>query len=516
MAQVMEKGPVVVEATDADFEQTVVEESKRRPVVVDLWASWCGPCRTLGPILEKVAEERSGGFLLAKLDVDANPYTAGQFGVQSIPTVIAFRDGRPIDGFVGAIPEPMVNEFVDRLMPSEAELEAEEALEEELDGDLEQAESKYREALDVDPNNRDARVGLGRVLAETDREDEARQVLMPVLPDPEAERILAMLEVRGWADLDEVGTLGVGQASRGVGEVARGARRHVGRPAGRPRCASGDARGLQGAGRGRGERARARVPAQAGGRPVLMPRDTHDRIREFWDEDSHTYDSTPSHAISDPLEAAAWRQALGEALPEPGAAVLDVGAGTGALSLLAAELGYEVTALDLSPGMLGRAEIKAKERGLDERMRFVVGSAMEPPEGPFDAVMERHLLWTMPDPVGALGRWRQVAGRLVLFEGIWGQQDLAQRAKDTAADILRRILRTPDDHHAPYPQEVLAELPLARLPSPAPLLDAVVEAGWSAVRIKRLRDVEWAAKLHGPRPLGWLEHRTRYAIVASA
>lgn len=247
-----------------------------------------------------------------------------------------------------------------------------------------------------------------------------------------------------------------------------------------------------------------------------MPRDTHDRIREFWDEDSHTYDAAPSHAISDRLEAAAWRQALREALPEPGASVLDVGAGTGALSLLAAELGYEVTALDLSPGMLGRAEIKAKERGLDERMRFVVGSAMEPPDGPFDAVMERHVLWTMPDPVGALGRWRQVAGRLVLFEGIWGQRDLAQRARDATADILRKVHRTPDDHHAPYPQEVLAELPLARMPSPAPLLDAVVEAGWSAVRIKRLRDVEWAARLHESWPLGWLEHRARYAIVASS
>jgi SAM-dependent methyltransferase len=247
-----------------------------------------------------------------------------------------------------------------------------------------------------------------------------------------------------------------------------------------------------------------------------MTRDAHDRIREFWDEDSHTYDAAPSHAISDPLEAAAWRQALRDALPEPGATVLDVGAGTGALSLLAAELGYEVTALDLSPGMLGRAEIKAKERGLDERMHFVLGSAMEPAGGPFDAVMERHVLWTVPDPVGALGRWRQVADRLVLFEGVWGQRGPAQRAKDAAADGLRRLLRTPDDHHAPYPQEVLAELPLARLPSPAPLLDAVVEAGWSAVRIKRLRDVEWAATMHEPWPLGWLERRARYTIVASA
>ena len=205
--QVTESGPVVVEATDQNFLETVIEESKKRPVVVDLWASWCGPCRTLGPILEKVAGERAGSFLLAKLDVDANPYTAGQFGVQSIPTVVAFRDGQPIDGFVGAIPEPMVNEFVNKLMPTEAELEAEEALEEELEGHLDGAEEKYREALEVDPTNRDARVGLARIYAETGREDLARETLAPALPDPEAERILAMLEVRDWANLTEPGTL---------------------------------------------------------------------------------------------------------------------------------------------------------------------------------------------------------------------------------------------------------------------------------------------------------------------
>jgi putative thioredoxin len=200
-------GPVVVEVTDQDFLQTVVEESKRRPVVVDLWATWCAPCRTLGPILEKVAEERGGEFLLAKLDVDANPYTAGQFGVQSIPTVVAFKDGKPVDGFVGAIPEPMVKEFIDKILPTEADHEAQEALEEELQGDLDDAETKYREALVADPDNRAARLGLGRVLAETGRDAEARELLMPLLPDPEADRVLAMLEVRSWASTSEPGTL---------------------------------------------------------------------------------------------------------------------------------------------------------------------------------------------------------------------------------------------------------------------------------------------------------------------
>ena len=245
--------------------------------------------------------------------------------------------------------------------------------------------------------------------------------------------------------------------------------------------------------------------------------DVHDSIRDFWDRDAETYDLSASHAVSDPLEAAAWRSALRRALPEPPVSVLDAGAGTGSLSLLAAELGYRVTALDLSEGMLSKARRKAAARGLE--LSFEVGSAMAPPDGPFDAVIERHVLWTMPDPVGALRAWRKVTapgGRLVLFEGVWGSLAPADRAKHAVAGMVRRAMGIADHHHAPYPDEVLEALPLARMPSPTPLVDAVYESGWTGVRIQRLRDVEWAARLHEGWPLGWLEHAPRYALIADS
>jgi putative thioredoxin len=202
--------PNVVEVTDADFEQLVIEESKTRPVIVDLWASWCGPCRTLGPILEKVAEERMGAFLLAKLDVDANQVGNALLQAvksQGIPTVVAFRDGQPVSMFIGAYPEPEVNSFVDQLLPTESELVAEEAVAEEASGDLETAEQRFREALDKDPANRDAGIGLGRTLADRGDTDGAREAVTPFLPDPEAERVLSTVRVKGWGDSDEVGTL---------------------------------------------------------------------------------------------------------------------------------------------------------------------------------------------------------------------------------------------------------------------------------------------------------------------
>jgi SAM-dependent methyltransferase len=243
----------------------------------------------------------------------------------------------------------------------------------------------------------------------------------------------------------------------------------------------------------------------------------HDRLRDWWDADAHSYDASAGHAMSDPVEAAAWRAVLLQALPPSPARVLDVGAGTGALALLAAELGHDVTAIDLSQGMLEKARAKAVAGG--HEVTFVHGPAEEPPPGPFDAVMERHVSWTLPDPVSALRAWREVTvpgGRLVLLEGSWAGEGPWVAAKDALARRLERAMGVRDHHHAPYPQDVLASLPLRRTTSPAPFIAAVWDAGWRRVGIARLRDVEWAIERREPWPLGWLGHRPRYAILADA
>src|SRR3989449_3273907 len=138
MATTDQRGPspvpldaTVVEVTDDTFVQAVLEESHRRPVVVDFWAEWCAPCRTIGPVLERLAAERQGSFLLAKLDVDANPQAAQAFRIQSIPAVKAFRDGKLVDEFIGAIPETAIRQFIDFVLPSESDrlVEHAEALE---------------------------------------------------------------------------------------------------------------------------------------------------------------------------------------------------------------------------------------------------------------------------------------------------------------------------------------------------------------------------------------------------
>lgn len=244
--------------------------------------------------------------------------------------------------------------------------------------------------------------------------------------------------------------------------------------------------------------------------------DVHRELREFWDRDALVYDRSPSHAVSDPAEAAAWRAALLRHLPPAPASVLDVGAGTGALSLLLAEVGHRVTALDLSPAMLQRAQEKAGRAGL--RLETVVGRATEPPPGPFDAVVARHLLWTLPDPVAALEAWRRVApgGRLVLYEAVAGRGGLPAQVRRVATDAVRWALRVPHEHHGTYSEELLRSLPLSRASSPAPFVEAVERAGWRRVRLERLRDVEWARRAASHPVLGWLEAVPRFALLAQA
>jgi ubiquinone/menaquinone biosynthesis C-methylase UbiE len=247
-----------------------------------------------------------------------------------------------------------------------------------------------------------------------------------------------------------------------------------------------------------------------------MSSELRDDIRTWWDHDAGHYDRAAGHSLSDPVEAAALRAVLERWLPSPPSRVLDVGAGTGSISLLAAELGHEVTALDLSDGMLAAARRKAEERGLS--ISFVVGPAEDPPAGPFDAVIERHVAWTLLDPVGAMRAWRAVAptGRLILLEGSWAGEGPFVAAKDRVAAAIRWIRRDAGHHHAEYPDHVVRRLPLASTTSSTPFVEAVTAAGWRRVRIERLADVEWARAAREPWPLGWLSHRPQYAIVADA
>ena len=210
-----------IDVTDETFEQVVIEGSKTAPVVVDLWAAWCGPCRTLGPMLEKVAQERDGAFTLAKIDVDAQQVGNALLQAvqsQSIPTVIAFRDGEPVSMFIGAYPEPELNRFVDSILPSEAELEAEAAAEVLEAGDTAEAEAGFRDALTKEPDNREAGLGLARILLARGALDEARPLVMQHLPDPEAEHLHAQLEVAEWGGESPDGTLGAAKRAAAAGD----------------------------------------------------------------------------------------------------------------------------------------------------------------------------------------------------------------------------------------------------------------------------------------------------------
>jgi putative thioredoxin len=178
---------LVYDVTEADFEARVVQRSYQVPVVIDFWAAWCAPCRTLGPMLERAVETRGGAVELARIDVDQSPQLASAFGVQGIPAVKAVKDGRLVDEFVGAQPQTVVEQFLDGLLPSQADVAAAEA----ANLDPAEAEARYREILAEDPDNVPARVGLANLLLDRDEPAEAVDALRPVEHDPEAVQPLA-------------------------------------------------------------------------------------------------------------------------------------------------------------------------------------------------------------------------------------------------------------------------------------------------------------------------------------
>ena len=169
---------MAVDVSDATFQTEVIDRSADVAVVVDLWAPWCGPCRTLGPIIEKVVDATNGQVVLVKVNVDDNPAISQAFQVQSIPAVYALRDGQVVDGFVGAHPEHVIQQFVDSLLPSEEEQALASLIAEGNEGSL-------RAALELSPGNEDAIVALAELLVARGAGDEALALLARI---PESDR----------------------------------------------------------------------------------------------------------------------------------------------------------------------------------------------------------------------------------------------------------------------------------------------------------------------------------------
>jgi putative thioredoxin len=181
------------DVTDATFERDVLDRSTQVPVVVDLWAEWCGPCKTLGPILERVVARTGGRVALAKVDIDSNPDVAASFAVQSIPAVFAIADKKVVDSFVGALPEQAVQAFVDGLAPVESEADTLVAA-----GD----EASLRRALELQSDHPGAVVALAEILAGRGEGDEALTLLTRIPETAESRRVAALARLGSTAAAD--------------------------------------------------------------------------------------------------------------------------------------------------------------------------------------------------------------------------------------------------------------------------------------------------------------------------
>jgi len=179
-----------IDVTDATFEAEVIQASHNAAIVVDLWAEWCGPCKTLGPILENVIDETNGQVVLAKVDVDSNPATAQAFQVQGIPAVYALKDGKVVDGFVGAQGEPAVREFVNRLLPSDTDVEIQQLL---AAGD----EVSLLRVLELVPDHHVAVPALAEMLVARGENEMALELLQRVPETADVRRIAAMARTAG-------------------------------------------------------------------------------------------------------------------------------------------------------------------------------------------------------------------------------------------------------------------------------------------------------------------------------